>query len=103
MAHNVVFRPAAERDLLRLYRYIRDERSEPLVAMGYINRIRAYRERFGDLPERGTRRDDIRKGLRIAGFERRVAIAFTVEGDTVRIGRIFYGGRHHEELLGAGK
>lgn len=37
--------------------------------------------------------------LRIAGFERRVAIAFTFDAETVTIVRVFYGGRDYEALL----
>jgi toxin ParE1/3/4 len=44
-------------------------------------------------PERGRRRDDLRPGLRIIGFDRWVTIAFHVAGDRIIIDRIFYGGR----------
>ncbi|MDB5526440.1 MAG: plasmid stabilization protein [Rhizobium sp.] len=44
-------------------------------------------------------RDDIRPGLRILSFERRVIIAFEIQDGTVSIGRIFYGGRNDEKLL----
>lgn len=100
VAHEVVFRPQAERDLDSLYAYICDQRGESMVALGYIRRIRVFCMGLGDIPERGTRRDDIRKGLRIAGFEKRVAIAFTFDGRIVRIGRIFYGGRDYAALMG---
>jgi plasmid stabilization system protein ParE len=45
-------------------------------------------------------RDDIRPGLRLAHFERRVVVAFTITPELVRIGRIFYGGRDYAALLG---
>ncbi len=45
-------------------------------------------------------RDDIRPGLRLGHFERRVVIAYLVTPDLVRIGRIFYGGQNYETLLG---
>ncbi len=44
-------------------------------------------------------RDDLDEGLRITGFERRAVIAWKVEGDTVRITNIFYGGRDYEAVL----
>lgn len=47
------------------------------------------------------RRDDIRKGLRVVGFERRILIVFEVDAATVRIGRILYGGRDYQRLLGS--
>ena len=46
--------------------------------------------------ERGRKRDDVRPGLRIAGFERRVTVAFMVENDRVIILRLFYGGQEWE-------
>jgi toxin ParE1/3/4 len=99
MAREVVFRPAAERDLADLYAYIRDRGDGLAVAIGYVRRIRDYCESLRDFPDRGIKRDDIRAGLRIVGFERRVAIAFEFDARTVRIGRVFYGGRDYEALL----
>lgn len=60
-----------------------------------------YCEGFSQFPVRGKRRDDIREGLRVVGFERRVLIVFEVGADTVRIGRILYRGRDYERLLGS--
>ena len=88
--------------MTRLYHSICEQRGETAVAIAYIRRIREYCEGFADFPERGARRDDIRPGLRIVGFERRVAIAFTFDEERVRIARIFYGGRDYEALLGEG-
>ena len=65
----------------------------PDIALGYIQRIRAFLRGFDTFPERGSRRDDIRPGLRMVGFERRVTIAFVVEGDEVIFSNILYGGR----------
>ncbi|WP_348626490.1 hypothetical protein [Mesorhizobium sp. LNJC384A00] len=41
----------------------------------------------------------MRPGLRIVGFERRLTVAFTVEGDQVVILRVFYGGVNWEDEL----
>src|ERR1051326_6309833 len=49
--------------------------------------------------ERGTRRDDLRPGLRVAGFERRITIAFHVDAETLVIDRILYGGRDIHRAL----
>lgn len=99
MVRKVVFRPAARRDLEALYDYIRDNRKEPDTALRYIQRIRTYCQNLADFPERGTRRDDIRTGLRIVGLERQVTIAFSFDHESVRIARIFYRGRDYEALL----
>lgn len=48
---------------------------------------------------RGHHRNDIRPGLRIVGFERRVTIAFCVDESAVTILRVFYGGRDWEPLV----
>jgi toxin ParE1/3/4 len=88
----VVFSPEARDDLLQLYSYIA-ERSVAERAMGYIERIEAACQDLSTFPDRGTRRDELFPGLRIIGFERRIAIAFHIEPDTVTIDRILYGGR----------
>jgi len=96
----VVFRPAAEADLTEIYQYITDRSGRPQTAIGYIRRIRTYCETLASFPERGRRRDDLRRGLRVVGFERRVVIAYMVlDTGEVEIGRIFYGGRNYEALL----
>jgi len=70
------------------------------LAIGYVRRIRSFCEGLEPFPERGVERDDIRPGLRLALFERRVVVAFTITPDQVRIGRICYGGRDYAALLG---
>ena len=102
MAH-VVFRKQALADLENLYIYIRDHDGGTVNAYGFVQRIRVCCQGLTDFPERGTRRNDIRPGLRILSFERRVIIAFEIRNDTVRIGRILYGGRNYERLLKRGR
>ena len=96
--HKIVFLPAARYDLFALYDYIAD-RSDPAIAGGFIDRIEAACNRLATFPERGTKRDDIRKGIRTLGFERRATIAFQVNDIEVVIVRIFYGGRDYETSL----
>lgn len=94
----VLFSFKAEAELLELYEWIATAAS-PDVAFGYVTRIEAFCQRLGIASERGLSRDDIRPGLRIIGFERRVTVAFTVESDRVVILRLFYGGRDWETLM----
>jgi toxin ParE1/3/4 len=54
---------------------------------------------LGVFPERGTRRDDIRPGLRTMGFERRATIIFQVSEAAVVIVRVLYGGRDADRAL----
>lgn len=92
MTREVVLAPEADADLRQLYSFIA-ERSGHERAGAYVERIGSYCEGLRDFPERGTRRDDLSPGLRVVGFEGRVAIAFHVTADRVTIDRILYGGR----------
>ena len=92
MTRRAVFSPEARTDLRQLYLHIAG-RSGDARALAYVGRIEAFCLGFIDVPERGTRRDDLRPGLRTAGFERRVTIAFTVTADAVIFLRILNGGR----------
>lgn len=94
----ISFRPLAEADLFGLYRYIAEEAGHE-VAGAYIDRIEAACMALETFPERGTRRDDIRPGLRTMGFERRVTIVFQMKKAEVVIVRIFYGGQDYERAL----
>jgi toxin ParE1/3/4 len=96
----VVLRPKAEDDLANLLIYIAKRSGSPERAINYIRRIRARCEMLLTFPNGGSRRDDLRPGIMIAGFERRVVIAYKAlpSGD-IEIGRIFYGGRNYEALL----
>ncbi len=62
-------------------------------ALTYVERIQAACLSLATFPERGTRRDDVRPGLRVIGFERQVAIAFHIGVETVTIDRSLYAGR----------
>ena len=80
---------------MHLYDWIA-ERSGNQVALDYVERLESYCNGFEISSQRGRRREDIRPGLRITGFERRVTIAFLVEPDTVIILRLYYGGQDWE-------
>ena len=83
---------------MALYRFVA-ERASFETALGYVARIESYCLGLKEFPERGTRRDEVRKGLRTIGFERRATIAFHLDTDTVFIDRILYGGRDLEAAL----
>ena len=50
-------------------------------------------------PLRGIGRDDLRPGLRITSYRKRVVIAFAVEGGSVNILCIHDGGQNYEATL----
>ena len=93
--YEVVFRPAAEADLLALYRYLA-ETVGPARAASYVGRIEAACMTLASSPERGTRRDDVLPGLRTLGFEHRVTLAFRILDDQVEIMAVAYGGREFD-------
>ncbi len=97
MAHDVVFSLEAQADLIELYEFVAP-RGGADRALAYVERIQATCVSLGRFPDRGTRRDDIRRGLRVIGFERRVTIAFHIISGQVVIDRILYAGR---DLQGA--
>lgn len=96
-ARAVQYAPEARDDLIALYEWI-SAKAGAQIAIGYIERIRAYCDGFDLASERGTARDDVRPGLRIVGFERRLTIAFSVSDETVTILRVFYGGQNWEDI-----
>lgn len=98
IARTVSFAPEAEADLGSIYEGIAD-RAGPNVALGYVERLHGSCLSLGLASERGTRRDDIRPGLRTIGFERRVTIAFKVDPGSVLVLRLFYGGQDWETAL----
>lgn len=98
MSHRVEFSPEALGDLIDLYDYIA-VRDGAERAMGYIDRIEDCCRKLSVFPDRGIRRDDLRHGLRILGFERRAVIALQITADTVTILRVLYGGRDLETVF----
>lgn len=66
MARSVVSAPEAPDDALRTEGAIAAAPA-PERALAYVQRLRAHRLGFATFPERGTRREDVRPGLRTAG------------------------------------
>jgi toxin ParE1/3/4 len=98
MHYSVVFSPEALEQLESLYHYIADAAS-PEIAYRYTNAIVTYCEGLHSFPHRGTRRDDVRAGLRVTNYKKRAVIAFDVVTDQVSIIGVFYGGQDYESLL----
>lgn len=100
MSYSVVFTPEAEEQLAELYRYIAANGS-PITAERYTNAIVTYCEELHTFPHRGTRRDDVRPGLRITNYKKRTVIAFAVDDAAMRVSVIgvYYGGQDYETVL----
>lgn len=98
MPHTVIFTPEAEEQLLELFRTIAIAAS-PEIAIRYIDDLVSYCEGLRTFPRRGTKRDDIRPGLRTMGYRKRVTIAFEINEASVNIIGIFYGGQDYAAAL----
>jgi toxin ParE1/3/4 len=98
MSYPVIFTPEAEAQLIELYRYIAAAAS-PEVAARYTDSIVTYCESLQTLPHRGIQRDDIRPGLRITSYRKRVVIAFDADANQVAILGVFYGGQTYEKAF----
>lgn len=92
MVHEVIFRPAAQQDLVDLYHYIADHAGFT-TAMTYIERIEAACLSLNRFPRRIRARDDVFPGLRVMVFEGRSLICFIESGQKVRVLRVLHGGR----------
>jgi toxin ParE1/3/4 len=104
MAYPVSFSAAAEADLFAIYDYIA-EHAGGTIALRFVESIEKYCRGFENAPERGTRRNDLRPGLRTVGFRRRATILFEVDRNTrhVVIHGIYYAGRSIEGLAQEGE
>ena len=98
MSHRVIFSSLAEAQLVELHRDIA-ERASPEIGERYAAAIVRYCLAFSTFPHRGTRRDDIRRGLRTVGYRRRATIAFEVTDNTVNILGVYCGGQDYETDL----
>lgn len=94
----MVLAPEAAEDLIALHDQVA-LRASADVAMKYLDRVEAFCRGLGVGSERGRLRDEVRPGLRITSFERRLTLAFTVADDTVTILRVFRAGRNWEEAF----
>jgi toxin ParE1/3/4 len=68
-----------------------------------VEAIRSFVKSLAEVPHRGTRRDDLRPGLRIVPFKKHTAIAFEIDetAGVVTILRVFYGGQDYETIMRA--
>ena len=98
MSYRVIFTPEAEEHLAALYHYITHAAS-PDIAARYTESIVSYCENMHTFLLRGNKRDDVRPGLRITNYKKRVVIAFDVTTDQVSIIGVFYGGQDFKTIL----
>lgn len=100
MSYAVILTPAARAQLLELDAYL-SKQGSPQISGAYVDAIIDYCASLATFPLRGTRRDDIRPGVRITHYRKRAVIAFTVDADAyeVMILGVFYGGQDYDDAL----
>jgi toxin ParE1/3/4 len=98
MSYHVVFSPEAQEQIVALYHYVAAAAS-PTIAAQYTAAIVSHCESLATFPLRGILREDVRPGLRITNYKKRVIIAFDVDGNRVSILGVFYGGQNYEAIL----
>ncbi|CAZ15898.1 type II toxin-antitoxin system RelE/ParE family toxin [Xanthomonas albilineans] len=100
MTYAVILSPKARDQLIALDAYIADAAS-PDIAARYTDAVADFCSSLSTFPQRGTRRDDIRLGLRITNYHKRTVIAFAVDTQSqqVSILGIFHGRQDYEAVL----
>jgi toxin ParE1/3/4 len=87
MTYDVQLSALAIEDLIALHQWVRVEADFP-TADGYLARIEERIAALADFPHRGSPRDDLVAGLRTLTFERRLSIAYNVDGTVVTVQRV---------------
>jgi plasmid stabilization system protein ParE len=84
----------SRRDIRSILRYIA-RKSSINIAENYVESIRIFCDGLSTSPHRGTERPNLKRGIRVIGFRRRVTIYFRVSNASqiVTIARILYAGR----------
>ncbi|ADU14214.1 type II toxin-antitoxin system RelE/ParE family toxin [Asticcacaulis excentricus] len=94
----VIFTPEALQDISDIYDWISSQ-GGAAIAASYLTRLESYCLCFDLLPERGSLRHDLRKGLRVTSFERRITLTSVVTQTEVIFVRLFRRGRDWEALV----
>ena len=98
MTHTVEFLEPAATDLIALYEWIEDAAGSA-IADAYLARLKARCLTLADFPNRGTPRDDLRRGIRSLSFEGRMLIFYQVQDQTVSILHILSTARETPTLI----
>jgi plasmid stabilization system protein ParE len=73
--------------------------ASPDIAISFTEAIVAYCEGLRTFLHRGSQRDDIRPGMRVTNYRKRVVISFIVDAELISIIGVFYGGQDYEAML----
>jgi len=100
--YRVEEKPDVLGDYIAISRHIEGWTGDRAAGDRTTEAIRRFVRGLELVPHRGTRRDDLRPGLRIIPFGKRTAIALTIDDDrrVVTILRVFYGGQDYDAVIG---
>lgn len=95
--YEVRFRDLAIRQLSQIQAYIAKTGGEA-TARRFVGNAFRHMEGFATAPHRGSLREEIRPGLRLVGWRRKLSIAFVVDNAalTVTVLAVYYRGRDVE-------
>ncbi len=93
----IVYTPEARDDMASIFWYIAAH--DPGAADRYIQEIRHACGNLALMPHMGIERYDLRQGIRIFPFNRRVIIVYEARDAFLNILRVFHKGRDYETLL----
>lgn len=99
MDYRIVFHPAAQAELERLYDDIA-ERASPVIAWNFVAGIQDHCLGLSTFPQRGTERREIMPGLRIIGYRRAVSIACSRGRAGADPGHLLRRPEHHTGIAG---
>lgn len=100
--YRVAEKPEVLFDYVAIAEHIERWTGDRALADRTVDAIRAFIKSLTTMPHCGTRRDELRPGLRIVPFGKRTAIAIEIddEAKVVTVLRVFYGGQDYEAVLG---
>ena len=99
--YRVVEKPSVFGDYFNIADPIERWTDDPELADRTVDLIQEYIKEMHNTPHRGTKRDDLRPGLRMVPFRKRTTIAFEIDDTAmvVTILRVFYGGQDYEAVM----
>jgi toxin ParE1/3/4 len=98
VTRKLVFSPHAVADLEEIFWFIAAD--NPGRAKTYVDEILKACRSLCETPLIGVDRSDLRPGVRILPFRRRIVIAYELPPNRVDVLRVFSGGQDYEAILG---
>lgn len=98
-SYDVQYTSEATENLTELFEYVLGQSQNYITTTRFIDRLYKRCEAIGHAPFGGVARDDINLGSRMAVFEKKVVILYSVVESEVRITNIFAGAQDYLTLL----